>query len=162
MCACVAVSMVILLLPLQLVSEREDKGQLHAEVKRLEEQLDASQHREQSLDDSLTSVNDSLRHVQELTEQRLELKEEELSHVRAEFSELESRHCQLEESMLASHRRVEGLERAEREAQLRSEELQEELEDWKVKERKMEGISVEKDRLQRKVRGPPVIRLVLL
>ena len=120
-------------------------------MRQLEEQLDAAQHREQSLDDSLNSVNDSLRHVQDLTEQRLELKEEELGRVREELSELEHRHSQLEESVAESRRKVDGLERAEREAQLRCEELEDELQDWRVKDRKMEEMSGEKDRLQRKV-----------
>ena len=72
--------------------------------------------------------------------------------MRAELSELEKRHRELEESVEASRRRVEGLERAEREAQLRSEDLQEELEEWRGKERKMAELSGEKDTLQRKVR----------
>lgn len=136
---------------MQLSEEKQREDSLREEVRSLEEQLKASHWREQSLDDSLVSANDSLQHVEVLTQQRVELKERELAQVREELGELERRQQALEGNVVASRLQVEQLERGERSAQLECEELREELEEWRGKERDMQVMAGEKDRLQRKV-----------
>lgn len=135
----------------QLSEEKKQRVLLKGEVQTLEEELRVSQWREQSLDDTLLSANDSLRHVEDLTQQRVDLKEAELARVKSELSELEKRHELLEKSMEASRLHVEQLERVERSAQMECESLQEELEEWKAKERQIVEIAGEKERVQRKV-----------
>ena len=137
---------------IQLCQERKEKTLLRDEVKALTEQLQSAQWREQSLDDSLTSANDSLRHVEDLTQQRIELKERELSQVRSELADLEKRHQLLERSVVESRLHIDQLERADRSSQMECEDLREELEEWKAKERQIQEIAGEKDRVQRKVR----------
>lgn len=134
-----------------MVTERGQKGLFEQEVQSLKSELEASYHKEQCLDSSLSSANNSLAHVQELTEQRLELKDAELRQVKSELTELEKRQKVLEQGMLESRQEVGRLERAEHEALQESEELRDELEGWKVKERRIEELSSDRDRLQRKV-----------
>ena len=71
--------------------------------------------------------------------------------MKQEMSDLEKRHSELEQNVGACRQEVSRLERAERAAVQESEELKQELESWRSKERKIEELSGEKDRLQRKV-----------
>lgn len=135
----------------QLSEEKKQRSLLKEEVQTLEEELRASQWREHSLDDSLQSANDSLRNVTDVTQQRVDLKAAELAQVKSELSDLERRHKLLEKSVVSSRLHVDQLERAERSAQMECEELREELEEWKAKERQIVEIAGEKERVQRKV-----------
>ena len=121
-------------------------------MKSLQDQLEASRHKELSLDDSLTSTTESLKHVQDLTEKHLELKEEELAQLKSELSGLEEKHVKLEEAMVESLQNVDRLERAHRRAQEESQQLREELEEEQRENgRKWESMNEDKEKIQRKV-----------
>ena len=120
----------------------------------LEEQLEASQHKEQSLEDSLCSASQSLQHVQELTQEQMDLKDREVQQMKSELSELEEKQREMDQSVMESRVLVERLERAERTAQNEAQRLEKDLKDeQRRKSQELETTAIERNRLQRKVRS---------